>query len=356
MISTLINGDPELLKEYVLHRSEIRAKLESSEEEIKETYDRTMVGRIAAGIEVDSIRSEWLLSEAFRKIPDSSTEPLFYFDGYVNGWLKKLATELELLKHINEFKLEVPFKSKMERVSSETFTRAVRHSDSRIDYRCHFGDKLIAKNVKKLSSYSELWSLPIPRTWYQNVYKQNIAMTDISGKKVVVLNAKLLPDEEQQTWGKDEEVKIFKGIVGYVKKEAKGRIVQAAVSHDFYVKNYLRLAITYSDFQKLNPTFEKDHPNMDIYPETNSSKSARFLPTFTIISCKPNVSKSKERIVYNTYKSDTVSYVEPRYILRYKHKLMDEYKVVSSTSPKRVISVMKNRLVIETAKTHMGVV
>jgi len=107
--------------------------------------------------------------------------------------------------------------------------RVSEHVNSHVRVDVHAGS--IKDGVKVEEIEKENWSgrkykevtnsFPIPITWRKSVYDRDLALTDISGKTVMTLEAVPLPEEEQK-W-LEEDIRIYKAKVAKVSYKQEQR-------------------------------------------------------------------------------------------------------------------------------------
>jgi hypothetical protein len=202
------------------------------------------------------------------------------------------------------------------------------------------------KTLAKTSPYSQAeWSVPISSIWYGTVYKYGIPFTDIAGKTVVVLSAKLLPNNEQVYRATDKAI-LFRAEVAFAQRVRKGdstpidtHISDNTILHD----------ITLEEFQTLNPNFSILHPN--ILVKENTNKQVYF--------------KTNGKVQYtkiNRFKPAIINKTLTRYIAMYEKDLNKKTnnaeesvkRIGSSTTKPRAIAVLRGRSV-RTVLKDLGV-
>ena len=194
LINILTSNSPENLKFYIDTKAAIAASLSSAANEVGSIINENLI-------------LNWLREEKI-KIPSGSStlnhellrlynmyaedlpsrQPLTYTN-YNQGWITCLALDLALLQKVTSFNRRPNYKEVMETASALSFQKSARMHQDRIKYTSHFVKSEEDRKPRKLGTYQPTWSLPIRKSWYNKVYKKNLDLTDIAGKKVFVLNA-----------------------------------------------------------------------------------------------------------------------------------------------------------------------
>ncbi|MDA8817050.1 hypothetical protein N9N32_00300 [Alphaproteobacteria bacterium] len=231
-------------KELKVLREQLRFLIDSS------GHDKTEIGKL-----LDETREEYhkrvddgsaRTRATYNDIPFDFKPPTCYKDGrldvylhtnidkvgdseYIGNAIKEVYNGILRMRKLNT--LEIPFKP----IDAHAFhsyrmaNRICDHINTHVKVDVHSGsvkDGIKVETVEKENwsgrKYTETTnSFPIPITWKHSVYDKELHLTDISGKTVMTLEAKPLPEEEQK-W-LEEDIRVYKAKVARVSYKQEKR-------------------------------------------------------------------------------------------------------------------------------------
>jgi len=293
---------------------------------------------------------------------------------YLQGIVAQTARDLELMKRVRTTKAVLPSIGYQAEMSKKNFKSASRQSGDRYTYEPYFfTDKANSGLDKEVvrerdSSYSP-WKCPIKRTWHSKVYLKGLATTDIAGKSVMTLDADQMPKSQCKFLIGDEvdHYKVYTVKVGYAKSVSRAYVKATYCvlgKGDYYcVQN-----VTIDQFKENNPGWEQEvsadgvrvlrYGDLDTKSQNsiytgNYNGSSNDWAILHRLTTAPG--DNRNRITYRTWQQGTVGFVEERFIAAYQDEdKMSVPKIACGTSPLRAVSVLRNRITKDVAKT-MGV-
>ena len=374
----LLENSKEVRETYLSSKGQIKAVFEEALNE-NTKLDRKVTDYCLANAKggvLDRTEFNEYLRETYEEIPELAIHRNMeraYKETLIDG----IAKDLELMKRIRDTKVRKPTIGYQALMSEKKFKEASLLAGDKYAYEAYFltdphnrdfgGEMVQAANT----SWSP-WKCPIKRTWYAKVYLQGLAVTDIAGKAVMTLDADPLSRVESHkvmTEYERDDYTIYRAKVGYAKYSDKGRVsnprilkLKVGQGHsvsstpeemkDINGEEWYK-TLTSSGFELRERQEFKDRDNR-LQNAWMHSKNPYGCVIFRIHS---DVNFTDEFIVaYKEYCSGTVGFVEERYIAAYQDRsTMSKPKIACGTTPGRSMSVLRNRITKDVAKT-MGVV